>query len=540
MAEKENSCIIFPDHPDYCDWLLSCKRIAGCLSVVGCLFTVFIIWLFHKYTEFSQRMIIHLSIGTLIQAVIYLMVDIVSEATPLCIIQGALMQFVAWVILLWILAIILNLLMHVIGSRTLEKHEKIVSVFCWFVPVLISALPFIDNAYAPAGAWCWLKNTWGWRFGSWYIWSISSCVFIFISIVFITYKLRTNSESVVGTTDSGFTRGHLSIRDAVRTLRVYPIAYFLVILFPTINRIQNVLHGSHGHDAYIFELLLLHSLTDPLDGAVITLAFVMDRRTRHFLNWKAIREAWKRKFESKEQIHEFKLRSKLSVSDFVIATRVSIASVEYSSEVSQNGKEPKKREKNDDTMETIREIENSYEVRIKTQNKRRVSYSHEIEVHVDGNNKNNPERVSIKENINQCKSEGNQSSRISSVSYSQAVEVHANGNNKNAPERIKENINEGKSKGNKKNKTSCVSYSQAVEVQADGNNENVRERVSVKENINECKSEGNQSDSTSSASYSQAVEVHADDKYKTNQERESIKEDINEYKSERNQRDGAT
>lgn len=377
MDTGSDDCLMFPAHPEYCDWLLLCKSISASLSIIGCLFTIFIIWLFHKYTEFTQRMIIHLSVATLLQAISYLLVDFVSEATLLCTIQGALMQFVAWVILLWILAIIINLLSQVIRGKRLGKYEIQLSLFCWFVPVLIAALPFVDDAYAPAGAWCWLKNTWGWRFGSWYIWSLCSFVFIFVSIVVITYKLRQHEKSVVGTFDSEYAMRHKLIKEAVRTLRVYPIAYFLVILFPTINRIQNILHGSQGHDAYVFELVLLHSLTDPLDGAVITLAFVMDRRTRRVLKFKKIKEAWKKKFENKAQIHELKLKSKLSCSDFVIAARLSISSMGETD--SPGDKEQKKRDKSEPAMETIPEVENSFQVVIKKKRdtRRRVSITFE-------------------------------------------------------------------------------------------------------------------------------------------------------------------
>lgn len=371
-----DNCEMFPDHPEQCRWLLSCKRISATLSIIGCVFTIFIIWLFNKYTEFTQRMIIHLSVGTLLQAVSYIMVDIVSDASLLCIVQGALMQFVAWVILLWILAIIINLLMQVICAKRLAKYEVQVSLFCWLFPVVLAAVPFADNAYAPAGAWCWLKNTWEWRFGSWYVWSIVSEVFLFVSIVVITYKLRQNEKSVVGTFDSEYNARHKVINEAVRTLRVYPIAYFLVILFPTINRIQNVIHGSHGHDAYVFPLVLLHSLTDPLDGAVITMVFVMDKRTRRVLSFKRIREAWKKKFQKSVKIQEFKLKSRLSGSDFIIAARLSVTSFDQSSESElQSEKDQKKKDKTEGTMETIPEIENSIEVVIKRKRepRRRVS-----------------------------------------------------------------------------------------------------------------------------------------------------------------------
>ena len=399
-----DTCEMFPDHPEQCTWLLSCKRISASLSIVGCLFTIFIIWLFNKYTEFTQRMIIHLSVGTLLQAVSYIMVDIVSEVSLLCIVQGALMQFVAWVILLWILAIIINLLLQVMSAKRLANYEIQISIFCWLFPVLLAAIPFADNAYAPAGAWCWLKNTWEWRFGTWYIWSIVSEVFLFVSIVLITYKLRQNEKSVVGTYDSEYSARHRVTKEAVRTLRVYPIAYFLVILFPTINRIQNVIHGSHGHDAYVFPLVLLHSLTDPLDGALITMVFVMDRRTRRVLSFKRIREAWKKKFQNNVEIHEFKVKSRLSGSDFIIAARLSVTSLELTSESDlTTDNDSKKKDKAEGMMETIPEMEDSIEVVIKRRRepRRRVSIClvKDIEAYIaeDQNYKDNTDSKDKKE-----------------------------------------------------------------------------------------------------------------------------------------------
>ena len=403
-----DTCEMFPGYPEKCTWLLNCKRISASLSIVGCVFTIFIIWLFDKYKEFTQRMIIHLSMGTLLQAFSYIMVDIVSEPSLLCIIQGALMQFVAWVILLWILAIIINLLFQVMTAKRLANYEVQISIFCWLFPVVLAAAPFADNAYAPAGAWCWLKNTWEWRFGTWYIWSIVSEVFIFVSIVLITYKLRQNETSVVGTYDSEYSARHRVIKEAVRTLRVYPIAYFLVILFPTINRIQNAIHGSHGHDAYVFPLVLMHSLTDPLDGGVITMVFVMDRRTRRVLSFKRIREAWKKKFQKKVKIHEFKLKSRLSGSDFIIAARLSVTSLDMNSESDvTNEKDPKKKDKAEGTMATIPEMEDSIEVVIKRKRepRRRVSiclvkdieaYMAENQNQKDGNGNRDDKEIQFK------------------------------------------------------------------------------------------------------------------------------------------------
>ena len=229
------ACLSTFETLEQCDWLKRSKRISASLSIIGCLSTIFIVWLYRKYTEFTQRMIIHLSIATLLQAIIFLLVDIEQESTPLCKAQGALLQFSSCVILLWIISIIVNLLCNVIWLRIIDKCEPVITFICWGLPMIIAAIPFTDDAYAPAGAWCWYKNSVGWMFGTWYAWSMASFVFLFISIAVITYKIRSRSKDVVGTFDAENYSRRKSIREAVHTLRIYPIAYFLVILFPTIH-----------------------------------------------------------------------------------------------------------------------------------------------------------------------------------------------------------------------------------------------------------------------------------------------------------------
>ena len=309
---------------EQCDWLTRTKRISASLSIIGCLSTMCIVWLYRKYTEFTQRMIIHLSIATLLQAIIFLLVDIEKESTPLCKAQGALLQFSSCVILLWIISIIVNMLWNVIWLRIIDKYEPVITLICWGLPMIIATIPFTDDAYAPAGAWCWYKNSIGWMFGTWYAWSLASFVFLFISIAVITYKIRSRSKDVVGTFDAENYSRRKSIREAVHTLRIYPIAYFLVILFPTLHRLQNIIEGSPDDHNSRYVLALLHSLAGPLDGAVITLVFVLDRRTRQVLKPKYIWKAFKKKFQSSVKIHELALKSCLSRSDFIIAARLSI------------------------------------------------------------------------------------------------------------------------------------------------------------------------------------------------------------------------
>ena len=86
----------------------------------------------------------------------------------------------------------------------------------------------------------------------------------------------------------------------------------------------NIIEGSPDDYHSNHVLALLQFLADPLDGAVITLVFVLDRRNRQVLKSKCIWEALKTKFQSRVNIHELTLKSRLSRSDFVIGARLSI------------------------------------------------------------------------------------------------------------------------------------------------------------------------------------------------------------------------
>lgn len=54
------------------------------------------------------------------------------------------------------------------------------------------------------------------------------------------------------------------LRSQVTPIKWYPLVYTVCMIFPTINRIQNAAHP----DSPIFPLLLLHSISSPLQGLI--------------------------------------------------------------------------------------------------------------------------------------------------------------------------------------------------------------------------------------------------------------------------------
>ena len=295
ISEFTPECRLFPGHLSYCTLLIWCKRVSVSLSICGCMFAAFIIWLFNKYKEIYQRMILQLIIATLLQDAAYLLVDIVTETTPLCLIQATLIQFTAIVTILWICIIIFDLLANIVWGKPIRKFEIPISLCCWSVAAITAGLPFTGDAYGSAGAWCWLKNKWVWRFGLLYIWSFISFVFVFCSVLVMASKVRGSFKRNLGPSALGLVRRQLSVKEDIKTLKTYPVVYLIVIIFPLIHRIQNAISSSDG----TFWLVLLHTLAGPLDGAAMSLAFITDRMTRSTFHISSIKEAWKKKFHRK-------------------------------------------------------------------------------------------------------------------------------------------------------------------------------------------------------------------------------------------------
>ena len=319
-SENPELCSMFPSNPRYCTALVYSKRVSGVLSIIGCVLTIFLVWFFKKYTEFAQRMIIHLSLGALQLAICYIMGDFYVESSISCIVQATWMQFSIWHILIWEFLIILNLLLNILWSKSLRSYEGVVSIIGWVVPGWLAAIPFIWNAYGPAGAWCWIKNEWTWRFGLWYIWDFASFIAILICIIVINVKMKQEFESALTTTDAtAFMRKQEMGRD-IRTLRLYPIVYFLAIIFPLANRLQNAVSFA-TEEGYVFPLVLLHCIFGPLKGFANAIVFVLDERTRNLLNKRSFKEAWDKMFR-KDVIREYPYGNRALANDFDLGTCV--------------------------------------------------------------------------------------------------------------------------------------------------------------------------------------------------------------------------
>ncbi|XP_025079292.1 cyclic AMP receptor-like protein A isoform X2 [Pomacea canaliculata] len=314
MANLTNtvSCSSFPENTDRCETVITIRKVAGAFSLTGCLFMIAVIWLFRKYVVFAQRMILYLSIGALLDSIAYLMSNTIEDG-PLCDFQAWWLTFFDWTVLLWVACITFNLYMNVVRATSTERFEGVYHIVCWGLPLCMSLLPFINDHYGPAGAWCWIVEDIAWRLGIWYAPLFLIIVLLFAAYIYIILTLSRKASTWEGTYDPDTERNHQMLREDIKPLRLYPFVYLIVSIFPLINRIQNAF-APHNH---VFALVVLACLSAPLHGALNALVFGMDRETLKKLTPMQIMIALRSKFTPRAKVLEYPhLSSSPSTQDF--------------------------------------------------------------------------------------------------------------------------------------------------------------------------------------------------------------------------------
>ena len=321
-----NLCTQFNVAGNNCHILIYCKRVSASLSIVGCLFTITILLFYKRNQQFTQRLILNLSIAALLEAVGFFLVDI-PEATDLrCSIQAVWLLFSLWAILLWVLFITLNIIIKIIMSNTLKGFELIISFGCWGIPGIITCIAVIAEVYGPTGPWCWLpKEQFNWKIGLWYAWAVTSLVVV--TILVIVKKCLKGTKAIEGSLYNYFHRRQKLIPD-IHILRAFHSVFFIavLILFPIVNDIYFEVYGE-----YNFTLYLLQTITVPSIGAAVTLSFLSDKSTRYVLHPKVIAEALRRRFTILDELWNQKDRAQ-SCDTFLTDIFVSSTSVDTTRE----------------------------------------------------------------------------------------------------------------------------------------------------------------------------------------------------------------
>ena len=279
------------------------------ISLVLLIAVVLILVLFKKHKFFSQRLILYLALSSILVniSIILHRVDYDNQTsefyTRFCQFGGYLDQVSNWMLLMSVCSIVVYVSLRILFKRNTEKFE-LAYVFSIFVfPLTFTWIPFVFNAYGRSGAWCWITSEnritcepfFTGQVLQYVLWFVP--LYFFLLVLLVVYAIllmhqcqkrrrirRHKNVQAVLVRDSLVLIGEQDFK----TLTVFPILYFLLNIFPLINRTYNNLTTSAGPSLVLWYLA---ALANPIMGSLVTLAYFMDPETRKRLNFKHIRGA---------------------------------------------------------------------------------------------------------------------------------------------------------------------------------------------------------------------------------------------------------
>ena len=275
--------------------------ITGAISCLSCLFALFLVVLFQKYRTPTQRVILYLTTTVLLLSIVQMIHSTGGDQANeiYCTITAFLDHYAGWMILMAITCLTFDLFVKVVFKwQTTIRMEVIYVLVIYISPVLHTWIPFIDNAYGIAGAWCWIKQ-----------YNDDCSLYVFgLVLQFVLYWLPVY---VIGTLNLvayiiarvkatkrfNYYGGKFNPQDRtnreillkeVDQYKLYPIIFIIVNFFPLVTRIAE---ASKNHQL-IFILGILHSLCIGFQGTLIALALALDKDTRRDLKCSRIKAAF--------------------------------------------------------------------------------------------------------------------------------------------------------------------------------------------------------------------------------------------------------
>ena len=301
-SNNENTeCITVFDGSDYVI-VAVISASSALLSALCCTAVIGLIFLLKKHSFFIQRLVLYLSLAALVNSLsivlrLYRLGDEQqSEIEGLCIAAAFIDQTSMWSLFMAFMAITFTLLMAIVFHKSTVRLEWFYIVLIVLFPLSFNWIPFIDNTYGRAGAWCWIRNQnyeencTVHKFGEilqlalWYI-----PVYVLLAVLLIAYLVIV--FSVVRQKFSQSKKDNVEtkkLHKEVWPLLFQPIGLFILNIFPLTNRI----YGTISDDP-IYTLWILHAVFSPLQGGLIALIYIMDRATLRRLTYSNFRAFFK-------------------------------------------------------------------------------------------------------------------------------------------------------------------------------------------------------------------------------------------------------
>ena len=274
--------------------LLLAMASSGAVSTVMCMIAVILVIYWRMYKYFVYRLALYQVLSCLLFSVsesLVLMNYNYNETkrfhVSACLATAFLMQYTMWVKLLFTLCLVFHLFCLAVCLKNFTKLEIAYVLLSALSPLLNAWIPFVNNFYNLAGGWCWIhawkdncpthkyKNGIIEQFTLWYgplFVALTLCLIAVIMIVLVLVRrayLSHKKEAEPLITEN---RNKTALKELLPLL-VYPIIFFVLAVFPLVDRIYGAASKSK-HGSY-YTLLMAHSITQASWGFFSALALII-------------------------------------------------------------------------------------------------------------------------------------------------------------------------------------------------------------------------------------------------------------------------
>lgn len=134
----------------------------GGLSALGCILIILSAILFKKLHTYAFRLVTYLSVADLFASLSILYIGFIIpgyESEYFCLSQAVIQNYSQLASLLITGVISFSLYQAIVLENTNIIHqEKFLIFFSFFIPAILTPLPFITNSYGNSFGWCWILH----------------------------------------------------------------------------------------------------------------------------------------------------------------------------------------------------------------------------------------------------------------------------------------------------------------------------------------------------------------------------------------------
>ena len=264
----------------------------GVISTLCCVFALIVAARYKFYQDIVQRLVLYQLIAALAVSLICAFNTIFVNYhrnpevyQPFCAMAAYFNTVSLWTKIgftFWLSLLLFICLVYLKEPKDVKKLEPLYILTSFGIPMLFCWIPFANDLYGIAGAWCWIKN---WedecankkillgtieQYALFYapatVFSLIDTILIASTVVVLLKRIRhyrlSNKPEEQPLLEENCKQKQL-LR-MILPLSVYPVVSIFLYIFPFSNRVYSIID-----DKPIFPMFILHGVTEPLWGCCV-------------------------------------------------------------------------------------------------------------------------------------------------------------------------------------------------------------------------------------------------------------------------------